>query len=146
MYQNIMNILPTVCCVIVLDDNNKILLIKRGREPYKNNWSLISGIGYIKKGKSLEEGVIDEVVGDVTALPTNIKKLFSINKDSQEVAVFSAQVNKEEVASASPHVTDMKWCNEDELSNFNELAFDHGEILMKYLVARGASPGHAKLR
>jgi ADP-ribose pyrophosphatase YjhB (NUDIX family) len=131
-----MNSLPAVCCVIVSDQDNRILLIKRGRDPYLNKWSLISGIGYIKKGKTPEEGVVDEVVGDVSALPTNIKNLFSIYSDSQKVIVFSAQVNKEKTIIASPHVTDLKWCTEDELGNFDDLAFDHGEILKKYLSTR----------
>lgn len=49
-----MNTIPTVCCVIVVNNDNRILLIKRGRDPYVNKWSLISGIGYIKKGITIE--------------------------------------------------------------------------------------------
>jgi len=134
-----MNTSPTVCCVIVLDEDGRILLIKRGRDPYVNKWSLISGIGYAKKGKAVEEGVVDEVIGDIMALPINIKKLFSIYDDSQKVVVFSAQVKNGETILASSHVTDWKWCAEGELGNFDDLAFDHGNILKKYLSARDAS-------
>ncbi len=134
-----MNIQPTVCCVIVLDRDKRILLIKRGKDPYVNKWSLVSGIGYIKRGMTPKEGVVDEVAGDITALPTNIKKIFSICNDSQEVVVFTAQVKNDETILVLPHVIDLKWCTEGELDNFDDLAFEHEDILKKYLSARDVS-------
>lgn len=127
-----MNTSPIVCCVIVLNENNEILLIKRGKEPYINKWSLISGIGYSKKGMTPIEGVVDEVVGDVTALPFNIKNLFSVQDNSQIVLVFSAQVNKSEVIPVSPYVSELKWFTKNELRNLDNLAFDHEEVLNGY--------------
>lgn len=127
-----MNKLPTVCCVIVLDKDNNILLVKRGREPHMNKWSLISGTGYTKKEKTLEEGVVDEVFGDIGVLPLNIKKLFSIRIDSQEVVVFIAYVNRDGVIAIPPYVVDICWCTKEEISSFRDLAFDHEAILEKF--------------
>ncbi len=110
-----------------------------GREPFINKWSLVSGVGYAKKRKTVEEGVIDEVSWDIRAIPFDIKKLFSINKNSQKMVVFSAKVNEEHVAPTPPHVVDIKWCTDDELRNFEDLAFEHQYVLKRYLSARGSS-------
>lgn len=75
-------------------------------------------------------------MGDVVALPTNIEKLFSIDNNSQEVIVFSALVNSEETAPVAPHAIELKWCTRDEVRNFSDLAFEHEEILERYLSAR----------
>lgn len=99
-----------------------------------NKWALVSGVGYAKKGKTIEEGVVDEVVGDVVATPSQIKRLSSLDDNSQEVIVFSAQVNVNEVVPVAPHANGLMWCDESEFPDLSDLAFDHGEILSRYLL------------
>ncbi len=78
-------------------------------------------------------------MGDVGALPTNIKKQFSISNNSQEVIVFSAEINSEEAVPVPPHALELQWCTKDEARDLNDLAFEHVMILKKYLSARDAS-------
>lgn len=115
-------------CVVVLNSKDELLFIKRGREPYENQWALISGIGYIKKGLSLEEGVADEVMGDVGIKPTDIKFLFSL----EDTLVYEAKVDEHEVSPQPPHVLDSTWKSINQTSELGPLAFEHEEILEKY--------------
>lgn len=128
-----MSALPTVCCVIVLDKDQRILLIKRGKDPHMNKWALISGVGYAKKGMTCEEGVIDEVTGDIATPPTTVKRLFLVEDTSQEVLVFSAEIDKDCMKPVLPHATGAKWISPDELDNHDDLAFGHTKILKRYL-------------
>jgi ADP-ribose pyrophosphatase YjhB (NUDIX family) len=128
--------LPTVCCVIVLDsnNNNEILLTKRGRNPSKGKWGLISGIGYLDEGMTVEEGVAFEVLGDVKAKPVNITKQFTVIELSQEIVVFTAEVKRDDIIFQTPHVMGIKWCLADKNIETQDLAFNHSNILDKYLL------------
>jgi len=124
---------PDVCCVIVQNHSGEILLIKRGREPYKDMWSLISGIGYTKQGLSLEDGVKTEVIGDIKVVPENTKHLFDIVDDNlQKVSVYSAEVGNQEILPQKPYVTEVKWFNIKDISSLVQLAFGHNRVLSKF--------------
>lgn len=120
---------PVVCCVIVLNDKKEILFIKRGKEPYKNNWALISGIGYAKMGPTIEDGAKEEVVGDVGVYPTEVEKLFDIKSGDQDVQVFLARVNVESFKPQAPNTVDWTWRSLDKVEELGDLAFNHREIL-----------------
>lgn len=121
-----------VCCVICLNKNKEVLLIKRGKEPFRDKWSLISGVGYAKKKLTPEQGVHDEVVWDVTAQPFEIEYLFTVTGDYSEIKVFKADVEQQDVVPREPDVLDAQWCSLDEVSKLDELGFEHSEILRKF--------------
>jgi ADP-ribose pyrophosphatase YjhB (NUDIX family) len=121
-----------VCCVICINENGEILLIKRGKEPFRDKWSLISGVGYAKKNLTPEQGVYDEVVWDVIAQPFEVEYLFAITGDESEIQVFKAEVEPQDVAPREPDVPDAQWYSLDEVSKLGELGFEHSEILRMF--------------
>ncbi len=84
-------------CVIVVNDKEKILLVKRGREPFAGHWALISGIGETKKGLSPKEAVLGEVECDLQTSFLEPELLFSIPFNNDEyidgTIVFKCKVN-----------------------------------------------------
>jgi 8-oxo-dGTP diphosphatase len=66
----------TVDGVIIKD--NKILLIKRNRDPFKNKWSLPGG--YVEYSEKVEDAVIREL-SEETGLNVKINKLFGVYSD-----------------------------------------------------------------
>lgn len=121
-----------VCCVICLNSSNEVLFIKRGKEPFRDKWSLISGIGYAKKKLTPEQGVHDEVMWDVAAQPFKIEYLFTVSGDDSEIKVFKAEVEPQDVAPREPDVLDTQWCTLNEVSKLGELGFEHSEILQRF--------------
>ena len=55
--------LLVTAALVVRDDG--ILLLKRGREPYLNQWGFPGGVGGFKVSKNPYEAVVSEVLGDV---------------------------------------------------------------------------------
>jgi len=121
-----------VCCVICLNEVGEILLIKREREPYKNKWSLISGVGYLKHGLTPEQGVHAEVVCDVLAVPSDVEYLFTLSHSEGNTKVFGAYIESIKVTPQSPYVTEVAWCSRGDVESFGKLAFEHSDILDKF--------------
>lgn len=123
-------------CAIVINNKNEILLIKRGSEPFKEYWALISGIGESKKGIKPEVGVIEEVNCDLQTESFKGKHAFSLpvknDKLVDEVVVFVGKVNEEEIRVRPPFSLDFKWVSKEEIQNFKNFAFNHQEIIRKY--------------
>jgi ADP-ribose pyrophosphatase YjhB (NUDIX family) len=129
--------LPPVCCVIVTNSNQEVLLIRRARDPHKNHWALISGIGYSKKGLSLEEGVTDEVEGDIGTPPFDVKRLFTVKDGKQDIVVFQASIDEDSVSLNPKFVKEYVWKSREDLSQAGDFAFNHREILDKYFSSFG---------
>src|SRR5580658_11117446 len=73
---------PGVGALII--DNNRILLIERGKEPLKGYWSLPGGA--LETGETLEEGVMREVREEtgLEVQPLGVLEIFErIMRDSQ---------------------------------------------------------------
>lgn len=123
-------------CAIVVNNKDQVILIKRGRDPYKNYWGLISGIGESKKGIKPEIGVVEEVNCDLQTKSFKGKQLFTlpIKNDNQtdEVVVFEGKVNETEIKIRPPFSIDYKWVSENEVDSLGKLAFEHKKILKKY--------------
>lgn len=83
---------PKALCAIITNNNNEILLSKRARNPFKENWSLISGLGASKDGMSSEEGVIYEVNCDLGTNTFKGRYIFTLpvkgDSYTNEVVVF----------------------------------------------------------
>ena len=124
-------------CAIVINDNNEILLIKRGREPYRGYWGLISGIGESKKGIGPEIGVVEEVNCDLQTNSFEGKYLLSIPIEgdalTDEVVIFVGKVNDAEIKMNPPFSLDYKWVSEKDTESFENLAFEHTKIIKEFL-------------
>ncbi len=69
---------PKITVDGIVKKGNKILLIKRNREPFKNKWSLPGG--YVEYNEKVEDAVIREL-SEETGLKVEIKKLFGVYSD-----------------------------------------------------------------
>jgi len=119
----------TVDAVII--KNNKILLIKRGVEPFKDFWALCGG--YLDWNETVEDAVKREVKEELNLKVTKSKFIgvFSDPKRHPKQCVNIAfKVEVEGDPKSGDDAKEFKWFEIDELP---ELAFDHKKIINKIL-------------
>lgn len=113
----------------VIIHNGRLLLIRRGTPPFRDDWALPGG--FVEYGETVETAVQREV-REETGLETSIRQLVGVYSDPDRdprghtvsVAFLLA------VGSGSPQSGDdaaeARWFSLDELP---ELAFDHAKIV-----------------
>ena len=125
----------TVDAIVFVNRNNKtfVLLIERGREPFKNKWALPGG--FIDMDETLEQACIRELEEE-TLLKVSEMKQFrtydAIGRDPRHrtiSVVFSTELKMKEKVKGSDDAAHARWFSIDELP---ELAFDHGIILTEF--------------
>lgn len=119
----------TIDAVIVRD--GKILLIKRGNEPFKNFWALPGG--YVDWDETVEDAVKREVAEETGLMVTKLELIGVFSKPERHpkqcVSVaYVTQTNRE--VKVGDDATEFQWASLDKLP---ELAFDHKMIIEKYL-------------
>lgn len=107
-----------------------VLLIQRGREPFKNKWALPGG--FIEMNETLEVACkreLKEETGLVVDKMTQFKTYDAIERDPRHrtvsVAYFAGLEKKENVKGADDAVL-AKWFP---VNSLPELAFDHKQII-----------------
>ena len=119
----------TIDAVIV--NNGKILLIKRGAEPFKGYWALVGG--YVEWNESAEEAALSEVKEEV-GVTASITKLIGVYSDParhpKQAINIAYAVEIEGEPQAGDDAVECKWFSLNELP---ELAFDHAKIVQDYL-------------
>ena len=115
----------------VIMRNDKILLIKRGVEPFKGFWALPGG--YVEWDETIEDAVKREVIEE-TGLSVKSLKMIGIYSDPKrhprqciDVA-YAAEVEGE--IKIGDDATEFRW---EDLKNIPKLAFDHNDIVEDYL-------------
>ena len=120
---------PVAADAVVLD-GEKILLIKRGKEPFEGKWALPGG--FVDEGETVEAACVREVKEE-TGLDVHIKKLVGVfsepGRDPRGTVgvAFICEVTGGELKSGDD-AKEAKWFSLGELP---ELAFDHAEIVEK---------------
>lgn len=111
----------------------KVLLIERGRDPFKNKWALPGG--FIELDETLEKACIRELEEE-TGLVVNEMKQFraydAVDRDPRHrtiSVVFSAKLDAEQKVKGSDDASNAAWFSLDELP---DLAFDHAQILKDF--------------
>ncbi len=109
--------------------NEKILLIKRKNNPFKNRWALPGG--FVEYGEKTETAVKREVFEE-TGLETNVKKLIGVYSDPGRdprghtiSIVYLLDIKKGKINSGDDAI-DAKFFN---LYNLPDLSFDHNKII-----------------
>ena len=114
------------------DELREILLIERGREPFKGSWALPGG--FLEEHETLEEGAARELKEE-TGVAVGLDQLFQLKAYSQPnrdprtrviSVVFLAKVQEGTKAAADDDAADAKWFQLDDLP---ALAFDHSTII-----------------
>ncbi len=121
----------------VEEKTTKVLLIERGRDPFKNKWALPGG--FIEMDETLEKACIRELEEE-TGLAVKEMKQFraydALDRDPRHrtiSVVFSAKLDAEQKVNGSDDASNAAWFSLDELP---ELAFDHAQILKDFLLDR----------
>lgn len=125
------HIAVAVDAIIIKED--KILLVKRGNNPFKNHWALPGG--FVNIGESIEEAVLREI-GEETSLTASITKLIGVyskpDRDprGQVISiVFSLKANG--TPKAEDDASETRYFSKEEMQGL-DLAFDHKDIIFDY--------------
>ncbi len=122
----------TVDAIVFVRENNHtwVLLIERGREPFKNKWALPGG--FIEMDETLEHACIRELEEE-TGLKVETMKQFrtydAIDRDPRHrtiSVVHSVQLDEKIPVTGSDDASCAEWFPINELP---ALAFDHAQIL-----------------
>ena len=118
---------------ILISSQNSVLLIERGREPFKGKWALPGG--FIDIDEELETACRRELEEE-TGLRVGELKQFraygGVNRDPRHrtiSVIFYAFTEDELVACAGDDAAKAQWFP---LNQLPELAFDHGIILEEF--------------
>lgn len=118
---------------ILVSPQNSVLLIERGREPFKGKWALPGG--FIDMDEELESACRRELEEE-TGLRVGELKQFraygGVNRDPRHRTIsvlFYAFTDDELAASAGDDAAKAQWFPLDQLP---ELAFDHQLILSEF--------------
>lgn len=121
----------TTDCVILTfhEDKLKILLIRRGIEPFKGQWALPGG--FIRMDESAEEGAVRELKEETGVSGCTIKQFHTFSapgRDPRERVITIAfyALMKWQQATGADDAEFADWIPVDSLP---ELAFDHREII-----------------
>ncbi|MGY8776053.1 NUDIX domain-containing protein [Spongiibacter tropicus] len=128
--------LTTVDSVLftVHQDELKVLLVKRGEDPFEGKWGLPGGFINLGIDTSLEDCAIRKLKEKTGIAPPYIEQLCSVgggNRDPRGWAVtvvFYALVAYEACQSHVESVVDVQWHAVDKLKK-STVAFDHLEII-----------------
>lgn len=126
-------LLVTGAIIINLD---KVLLVKRAREPFKGYWSLIGGVGAFEETSDPQEAIKMEVYGDIKCVfnPQFFKyKAETYSEfDLRTVVLYFYGNIKSSPLINQEYVLEYKWVPLPEAVKM-KLGFDHQDILNEFL-------------
>lgn len=124
---------PALAVDVVIEREGEIVLVQRGKEPYKDRWALPGG--FVEENERTEEAAKREAKEE-TNLKINIKELIGVYSDPKRdprghvVSItYLAKEEKDKLESSS----DAKNAGYFSPKNLPELAFDHKKIIKEYL-------------
>ena len=120
---------------IIIIQNNKVLLIKRGHPPYKGQWALPGG--FMDMNETPEQSAIRELEEETDVKVKELKQFKTygaIDRDPRHrtiSTVYYTEFDNKIILSpkAGDDAAETEWFS---LDNLPELAFDHGEILEEF--------------
>jgi len=127
---------PSVTADGIVLKGNEIVLIKRGKEPFKGSYALPGG--FLNYGERLEECVVREILEE-TGVKTKVVELVGIysSPDRDPRGHFVTAVYHLEpvggMLKAGDDAKEAEWVRLDKLPKF---AFDHGKIIQDFLSRR----------
>lgn len=111
-----------------------VLLIKRGKEPFKDKWALPGG--FVKRDEDLIEGAKREMLEETNVKLDNLNQVGVYSKPSRDprgrvvsVAYYAVipRKSKSVKVAAGDDALEAKWHN---VFGLPELAFDHQDIIL----------------
>lgn len=115
----------------IMDDALKVLLVRRGVEPFKGDWAIPGG--FLKMDESLEECALRELDEETGIRDVYLEQLYSfgeVGRDPRErvisVAFYTLISSDGQKIKAGDDADETAWYSANELPN---LAFDHSKII-----------------
>lgn len=124
---------PSVTADGIVVKGDKVLLIRRGREPFKGSYALPGG--FLEEGERLEDCVVREV-REETGLRTEVVSLVGVYSDPERdprghfvTAVYHLKPVGGRLR-AGDDASHVEWVGTNRLPDF---AFDHGRIVQDFI-------------
>ena len=122
---------------IILINDNRILLIKRGNDPFKNIWALPGG--FMDMDETLEHAAIRELEEETSIKAEKLyqfKTYSTIDRDPRHRTISTAFYNK-----SNSNITNLQAIAMDDaieaiwwdINNLPGLAFDHDKIISEFI-------------
>ncbi|MBK7600461.1 MAG: NUDIX hydrolase [Acidobacteria bacterium] len=115
----------------IVDDDLKVLLIRRGNEPYQGLWALPGG--FVGIGESLEEAAARELQEEVGVRNVYLEQLYTFGEPERDprgrvisVSYFALVDAERQTIAAASDAADARWHS---VFKPPRLAFDHRKIL-----------------
>jgi 8-oxo-dGTP diphosphatase len=128
------------------DRRGRILLVRRGRPPFRGKWALPGG--FLETGETTEEACAREV-REETGVAVRVGGVRGVYSDPKRdprghtVSVLYDAVAVGGKATGGDDAADARWYSRRELAGL-DLAFDHGRIVREQLARRPPSPVSAR--
>lgn len=127
---------PSVTADAIITRDHEMVLIKRGKEPFKGSYALPGG--FLNYGETLEKCVVREALEE-TGLRTEIRELVGVysapDRDPRGHFV-TAVYHLRPVGGALKAGDDAKEAAWFHLDNLPQFAFDHGKIVQEFLAKK----------
>ncbi len=125
--------IPSITVDGILVDNGKILLVKRGRDPFKDYYALPGG--FVEYGETVEDAIKREIQEE-TGLEVVIRGILGIysspNRDPRghTISIVFVLEKKGGNLRAGDDASNVEFID---IKKLPQLAFDHGKIISDYL-------------
>ena len=116
--------------VILFNEKEELLLIKRGGEPFKGSWAFPGG--FVDENEDLEPAARRKLLEETCLKAGELKQVGTFGKPGRDPrghtisVVYKGQVLDPESLKAADDAVEAKWFS---LEALPELAFDHKEII-----------------
>ncbi len=127
--------LPALAVDIIIFFDNKLILIKRGREPFKDSFAIPGG--FVEYGETVENAAIRESKEETGLDITKLTLLGVYSKPDRDPRGHTVSIVFHGIGSGTPKAGD----DAKELGLFDlnqipkNLAFDHNKIIQDFLIA-----------
>jgi len=130
---------PTPTVDIIIEEDSRILLIKRKNEPYKDQLALPGG--FVNEGEKVEDAAKREA-HEETSLDVDLVDILGVYSEPKRdprghnmSTVFIGRCHPDSVNEIRPvakdDATEIEWINIEEVGD-KKLGFDHKHILLDY--------------
>ena len=124
---------PLLVTAAIIRKENEILLVKRGKDPYKDQWGFPGGVGGWEHTSDPYEAVQAEVRGDVGChFYGNFFTTNYVNGEKPTLTLFYRGEIHGEPTPICQHVLEARYFSIREVKKM-DLAFDHNYMLDRYL-------------
>lgn len=129
---------PKLAVDILVEENGKILLIKRNFEPFKGKWALPGG--FVELGETVEQAAVREAEEE-TGLEVELEGILGVYSDPERdprghiISIVFFGSKKDGKEKAGKEIQDIKWTNFNKTEGI-DFAFDHATIVGDYKIIK----------